>query len=80
MSDTDADLDLPPPERQLGQRLTAERPVPAAGFRGTLGRRLAALDPGHGPRPARLRLLPAAYLIGGATLIGLGAAQATGLL
>ena len=80
MSDIDPDLNLQPPERRLAERLQTERPLPTAGFRGALGRRLVALDPGHGVRPARLRLLTATYLIGGATLIGLGAAQATGLL
>jgi hypothetical protein len=53
-------------------------PVPAAGFRGALGRYLGRRDPGHGPRPAQLRLISAACVGGGALLLGVAALQATG--
>jgi hypothetical protein len=67
-------------EFELADRLGGERPVPAADFRGTLARRLAARDPGYGPRPERLRLTVAAYLGAGSLLIALGALSATGAL
>lgn len=66
-------------ERALGDRMQAERPVPAAGFRGALGRHLAAQDRAYGPRPARLRAIAAAYLGASAVLLALGALQATGV-
>lgn len=65
-------------DAELAARLSAERPVPGAGFRGALGRRLAGEDPGYGPRPPHLRAIVAAYLAGGgalmliAALVGLG--------
>ena len=46
-----------------------QRPVPSASFRGALWRYLADRDPGHGPRPERLRVLVAAYLLVGLLLI-----------
>jgi hypothetical protein len=67
-------------ESQLAERLGDERPVPPAGFRGALGRHLAALDPGYGPRPARLRLIAGGYVATGAALIAFGALSATGVL
>lgn len=67
-------------ERELGERLRAGRPVPAAAFRGALGRRLAALDPGHGPRPERLLGSVTAGLGAGLALIALGALEAIGVL
>jgi len=76
----DIDGELEAPERALGERLEAGRPLPAAGFRGALGRHLAARDPGYGPRPARLRLIASAYLGASAVLLALGALQATGAL
>lgn len=69
---------LTPSERELADRLTAERPLPTAGFRGTLARYLAARDPGYAPRPARLRAMVACYLLLGAVLIALGALLAVG--
>src|SRR5579862_468686 len=51
-----------PGERELVAALTARRGVPEAGFRGPLGRYLASIDPGYGPRPARLRLITAGYV------------------
>jgi hypothetical protein len=54
--------------------------VPAAWFRGALGRHLAARDLGYGPRPERLRLMVAAYVGSGAALIAVAALGATGAL
>jgi hypothetical protein len=72
MTDTsDHALDLEPDERQLADRLIDARPLPPAGFRGTLGRHLARRDPGYGPRPERLRLVVAGYLGAGGLLIAL---------
>jgi hypothetical protein len=72
--------EIGPAESELADRLAGERPLPAAGFRGALGRRLAANDPGYGPRPERLRLMVAGYLGGGLFLLALGALSATGAL
>ena len=69
---------LEPADDQLGAELAAERPVPAATFRGELRRRLAAQDPGYGPRPPRLRAAVAALIAAGALLIVLGALVALG--
>ncbi len=71
---------LTPSEHQVAEVLDQRRPVPGADFRGALGRRLVALDPGWGPRPARLRLLVAVYLLPGLALIGIGALIGTGAL
>jgi hypothetical protein len=65
-------------ERTLAGRLEADRPVPAAGFRGLLGRHLANQDLGYGPRPARLRLVSFGYLTASVLLLAVGALQATG--
>jgi hypothetical protein len=65
---------------ELEDRLSAERPVPAAGFRGALARHLEANDPGWGPRPERLDHIVRGYLAAGALLIALGLSVATGLL
>jgi hypothetical protein len=80
---TDGDpipTDLEPGDQEFGERLRSERAVPAAGFRGALGRHLAARDPGYGPRPARLRLMVAAYLGSGAAVVAIAALGATGSL
>ncbi len=71
---------LEPDEHWVGERLTRDRPVPPAAFRGALGRYLAARDPGFGPRPQRLWAMIAAYLSTAALLILLGLLQATGVL
>lgn len=60
-------------EDVVAEHLRIERPVPSAGFRGQLRRRLAERDPGYGPRPARLRLMVAGYLGAGGLLIALAA-------
>lgn len=61
--------ELGPQENELATRLEAERPVPAARFRGALGRRLAERDPGYGPRPERLLVLVALYTLAGLLLL-----------
>jgi hypothetical protein len=67
-------------ERQMADWLESATPVPAAGFRGALGRYLQRRDPGFGSRPPQLRLISAACLGGGAVLLGVAALQATGAL
>jgi hypothetical protein len=78
--DIRGDLEPGAPEELilLAERLSHERPVPAAAFRGTLRRRLV---PGTVPhtRPARLRLLIAGYAGAGSTLLLIGAASAAGI-
>lgn len=76
----ESDHTLAPAERELADRLATARPVPSAGFRGVLGRRLAAEDPGYGSRPDRLRRRIAGYLLLGCLLIALGALLAVGAL
>ena len=62
----------------MARRLEDQRPMPAAGFRGALGRHLAARDPGYGPRPASLRLMVAGYAVAGTALLAAGTLVATG--
>jgi hypothetical protein len=73
-----------PPERdldiQVGEELSRERPVPRAHFQSALGRRLVDLDPGHGPRPAKLWPLVGSYVLGGLLLILLALLLASGTL
>jgi hypothetical protein len=72
--------ELAPAEHELGQTLAGERPAPAAGFRGALGRHLALRDPGYGPRPERLRAMVAGLSGAGLVLLAVGLLQATGSL
>ena len=62
----------------LAERLERERPEPAAMFRGTLGRRLAARGLRR-PRPANLRALVAGYGGTGLLLLLAGALSAAGV-
>jgi hypothetical protein len=80
-SQPDNELELDAGMRELADRFSAGRPVPAASFRGALGRHLARRDPGYSPRPARLRLYVTSYIATGGVLIALGAliASAGGL-
>ena len=71
---------LPPAERELADRLAADRPLPGAGFRGALGRHLAERDPGYGPRPADLRVRVSGLAGAGGLLILVGWLQAAGAL
>jgi hypothetical protein len=81
MSDPlDRDEHLEAPERDLGAHLASGRALPGTEFRGALGRRLAAEDPGFGPRPEHLGRTVALYLTGGSALAGLGLLQALGVL
>jgi hypothetical protein len=77
---SESELEPAGAELELADRLAAMRPVPAPGFRGALGRRLAAEDPGWGPRPANLRPLVALYVEAGIVLIALAALLGTGRL
>ena len=72
--------DLPADDVPLAERLERERPAPAAGFRGALGRYLVARDPGYGPRPENLHVMVGTALAAGGVLIGLGLLQAAGAL
>jgi hypothetical protein len=65
-------------EREMAHRLQSAAPVPAAAFRGALGRYLRGQDPGYGPRPPQLRLMSAACVGGGAVLLLVAGLQATG--
>ena len=62
----------------LAERLERERPVPAAGFRGDLRRRLLAGGPSRS-RPARLWVLIAGYASTGSLLLLVGAASVAGI-
>ncbi len=75
-----SDTELSPRERALSEQLEAQRPVPAAGFRGALGRYLVREDPGYGPRPNGLRAQSAGLVLAGAVVLVVGALQATGAL
>jgi hypothetical protein len=77
-SDTESPLE--PGDQELARRLAAACPVPAADFRGRLGRQLLAEDPGYGPRPERLGTIVAVYLAAGAAVTAVGALQALGAL
>src|SRR5581483_66167 len=70
--------ELEPGEEDLADTLARDRPVPTAGFRGSLGRYLAEHDPGYGPRPEHLRATVAAWMGAGLVLVALGLLQATG--
>jgi hypothetical protein len=80
MTGGEGESELDADERELAERLAAGRPVPAAEFRGALGRHLTARDPGYGPRPAGLRRMIALYLGAGGLLLVVGALQAGGVI
>lgn len=62
----------------IAERLQAERPIPRAGFRAELRRRLLfELERGR-PAPRRLRLLLAAYAGSGALLLVVAAVSVAG--
>lgn len=67
-------------ERAVDERLRSTRPLPAPGFRGALGRHLAARDPGYGPRPARLRWISSGCVAASAAVLAVAALQATGTI
>ncbi len=73
-------LDLGPEEVRVGEHLRDQRPVPAAGFRGALGRQLVARDPGYGPRPPRLWTIVAAYAAAALILLVIGVLVADQLI
>lgn len=74
------DLETGAPDElvSLAERLERERPVPAAGFRGELRRRLL-FGAGARARPARLRLLITGYAGAGSLLLLVGAASVAGV-
>jgi hypothetical protein len=79
MTDSDHDQ-IEPADQELAHRLSDQRPLPGGEFRGELGRRLAAEDPGYGPRPASLRATSAGLLGIGLVVAGLGALTAVGVV
>lgn len=64
--------------KSLVQRLERERPVPRAGFRGALRRRLLDAAEQQPSRPQRLRFLIAAYAGSGAVLLAIAALGVAG--
>lgn len=62
----------------LAERLQRERPVPAAAFRGALGRHLATRGGPQPQRPRRLGELIAGFAGSGTLLLVLGALGAAG--
>jgi hypothetical protein len=78
--DIRADLVPDAPEEliRLAGRLERERPVPSAGFRGELRRRLLACQ-AAGSSPSRLRLRIAGFAGSGSLLLIAGAASAAGI-
>jgi hypothetical protein len=58
-----------PPEDEVADRLSRERPVPQPAFRGDLRRRLTDLRSAGVGRPRHLKLLIAANASGGALLL-----------
>ncbi len=63
---------------RLAERLQHERPLPAAAFRGALGRHLATRAGAQPQRPRRLGALIAGFAGSGTLLLVLGALGAAG--
>lgn len=65
--------DLSPTDRQalvaLAERLERERPIPAAGFRGELRRKLLVASQASRTRPRRLKTLVSVYAGSGLVLL-----------
>jgi len=81
MNDPDSsEIELEPADQALAHRLDAIKPLPSPGFRGALGRRLLAIDPGYGPRPAELRKTVSMLLALGLLLLLLGALVGSGVV
>lgn len=57
----------------IAERLDAERPIPRAGFRGELRRRVLRSPRTHEARPRRLQLLITAYASSGLALLAVAA-------
>jgi hypothetical protein len=78
--DIRSDLEPGTPDElvRLAERLQRERPVPAAGFRGELGRRLLAGDMRRA-RPRRLRALITGYATAGTLLLLVAAVSVAGV-
>lgn len=79
----DLDPTLPPDEADalaaLGERLLAERPLPAPVFRGTVRRRFSNAGSELAWRPRRLRALVTAYAAAGALLLAVAAVGLAGI-
>jgi hypothetical protein len=76
----DSEIEIEPADQALAQRLEAIQPLPSPAFRGALGRRLIATDPGYGPRPAGLRRTVALLIAAGLLLLLLGALVGSGVV
>lgn len=68
-----------PELNEMAERLEDERPVPSAGFRGELRRRLMAGARRHRARPAHLRLMINAYAGSGTALLAVATAGLAGI-
>jgi len=75
---SDLEPDAPQELILLAERLHRERPVPAAGFRGELRRRLVSGSMADA-RPARLARLITGYATAGTTLLLVAALSAAGV-
>jgi len=74
---SDLEPDAPIEIVRLAERLQRERPVPSAGFRGDLRRRL--LGSARHTRPRRLYALITGYATAGSLLLLVGALSAAGV-
>jgi hypothetical protein len=63
----------------ISRRLESERPVPSAGFRGELRRRLVTAADARRSAPPGLRLLIAAWAGSGAVLLAIAVIGLTGI-
>ena len=75
---SDLEPDAPIEIVRLAERLQRERPVPSAGFRGDLRRRLLGSGAPH-TRPRRLYALITGYATAGSLLLLVGALSAAGV-
>ena len=77
--DPEFEAELAAEERRVAEQLTAGRPVPRLTFRAAMRNRMAALDPGYGPRPEHLWVAVAGCLIAGLLLLAVGGLLSVGV-
>ncbi len=63
-------------EQRLADLLSSRPPLPAPAFRGRLGRRVAALNPGYGHRPLHLWPTAAGFAAAGLIVMVIGSIAA----